>query len=324
MVKYLKHSEIKDFDIKLKLFLSKVPFGRFLLDRKIDKNGAVELEFNNILRYADKGEIFADLDHNNEIVGLIGFHFSEWDTNVFLKRMAIVQYFLVTETNFGEEEEIVAELLNSFHTWSKANSIDVAVTKLDTLYFTPIYILQQNGYVVYECVTYRTIDNLENYKNIGNDVEFRFANKSDDDALKKIALKNTFPKSHFYLDPNFDRARIELMYSQWIENALNSKQKIVLIEEDKQIAGVFIYDIVDYTQQLGKKIGVWKSAFVDSNFRDKGVGFRLFKATLQACINDGVDLVDTSLVEKNIISQSFHDKLGFRLVNTQYTLHKWF
>ena len=118
--------------------------------------------------------------------------------------------------------------------------------------------------------------------------------------------------------------KIDLMYARWIENALKSDQKIVIVEDNLKIAGVFIYDIVDYTAIMNKKFAVWKSAFVDSSSRGKGIGLKLFRATLQSCIEDGAEVVDSSLVEKNTISQSFHDKLGFRIINTVYTLHKWF
>lgn len=324
MVTYKILQDLSLYENALKLFFKSVPFGRFLSDPKINLNSAVEHEYNALLKYMERGSIALAINHKNNIMGLIGFHFSEWDTDVFQKRMAIIQYFLVKEIEVEAEQEISTGLINLFHKWSKENKIDVVVTKLDSKYFTPILMLQKNGYLFYECITYRKLEVAKDHYKKSNDILFRYAKESDKEQLKKFALKNTFKKSHFYLDTNFDLSKVEIMYSKWIENALNSKQKIVIIEESDQIAGVFIYDIADYTSLFNKKFGVWKFAAVDSNFRDRGIGTKLFMATLQSSVDNGAEIIDSTLAEKNIISQKFHDKLGFYLVNTVYTLHKWF
>ncbi len=316
--------DISSHEDSIKKLFNKQVFGRFLSDRQIDKPGALNYELNALISYLKKGEIIVAINDSKDVIGLIGFHFSEWDTNVFQKRVAFLQYFIVEEGNVKFEREIASKLLDKFHEWVKDREIDVVIVKIDTQYFSPIFVLQQNGYILYETITSKSLDVTSDIRNVTEGIDYRFAENSDIESLREIALKNTFKKSHFYLDTNFSIESVELMYARWIENALNSKQKIVIIEADNKIAGVFIYDIVDYSAFINKKIAVWKSAFVDDLYRGKGIGLRLFKATLQACINDGVDIVDSTLVEKNIISQSFHDKLGFRLVNTLYTLHKWF
>ena len=324
MITYNKLIEFYTFEKQLREFIKNTPFGRFLSDRRLKFENSVDYELMNLQMYSEKGNIILAVNEKGVILGLIGFHFSAWDTDIFLKRMAIIQYFLVKEVGVNTEKDIANHLLSLFHQWIKAKAISIVVTKLDTQYFVPILTLQQNGFILYECITFRSIDAHRVDKFIGEGIQYRYAVESDKETLKKISLKNTFTKSHFYLDTNFEIERVELMYSRWIENALNSTQKVIIVEYKNKIAGVFIYELVDHTSILNRKFGVWKSAFIDNNFRDKGIGLQLFKATLQSCINDGVDIVDSTLVEKNIISQGFHDKLGFRLINTLYTLHKWF
>lgn len=321
MIKYTR-ADIYSVEDTIKRLMRRQPFGRFLSDNKIDKLCAINFEWNRFIKFSKEGTIIYAINDSSEVIGLIGFYFSKWDTEVFQKRVAFIQYFIVVENNIEADRGISDELLGKFHKWCEENKIDVVITKLDTQYFSPIFVLQQNKYILYETVTIQSLDVTDNNKNEA-DIIFRFARDSDRVKLKKIALKNTFTKSHFYLDTNFPLDKVEKMYAKWIENALNSRQKIVIVEQCHKIAGVFIYDILDYTSVLNKKIGVWRSAFVDEEFRGKGIGLKLFKATLQSCINDGVDIIDSSLVEKNIISQTFHNKLGFRLINTLYTLHRW-
>jgi len=200
----------------------------------------------------------------------------------------------------------------------------VSIVKLDSQYFLPVKHLQANHYTFYECVTQKTILIDEINFIIPANLNFRFAKNEDKKKLIELASKNTFKKSHFYLDLNFDLENIDKMYSKWIDSALDSEKRVIVIEEENEIAGVFIYSIANFIQNFDKKIGIWEFAAIDSKFRNKGLGMRLFYSALQACINDGVHVIDTILVEKNIISQRFHDKLGFRLVNTYYTFHRWF
>lgn len=324
MISLFKITDCASWEKEIRQFIISTPFGRFMSDRRIEFKNSVEFELINLKKYTERGNYIIAANEKSEIQGLIGFHFSQWDSDVFLKRVAILQFFLVKEVDVNIDKAIANQLIEQFHNWINENQINVVITKLDTQYFTPILTLQQHGYILFECVTFRSLEINNSLKSIGEGIKFRYAVESDNETLKQISLNNTFSKSHFYLDTNFDTERVELMYAHWIESALKSKQKIVIVEDNNQIAGVFIYDLVDYSSVLNRKIGVWKSAFVDSNFRDKGIGLKLFRVTLQSCINDGVDVVDSSLVEKNIVSQSFHDKLGFRLVNTLYTLHKWF
>lgn len=324
MIEY-KITDITPYKDSIQRLFQKQPFGRYLSDRTIERSGAIQHEWNCLTDYAKKASIMLAIKDTSEVIGIVGFNFSEFDTEVFQKRLAFLRYFMVEEGDITFEREIASTLLEKFHDWVENNSIQVVVTKLATQYFSPIYVLQQNGYILYENLTFQSLDISGGDENLSfRDIEYRYASDSDTETLKKIASNNTFSKSHFYLDTEFSVDKVDLMYAKWIENALKSDQKIVIVEDDHKIAGVFIYEIVDFTAIMGKKFAVWKSAFVDSSFRGKGIGLKLFKATLQSCIDDGVAIVDSSLAEKNIISQSFHDKLGFRMVNTVYTLHKWF
>jgi len=323
MITILSLENISEYEEAIKSFFRSVPFGRYLSDRKLDKNRSINFEFDSLVRYIKHGNLIIKLKNKNEVLGLVGFHLSDWDTVIFKKRMAILQYFITVENKLNFDKIVANQLLNIFHDWASKNKIDVVITKIDTKYFAPILVLQEHGYIFYETITFRSIE-VQNLKRAYYGNEFRFAVESDKEDLKKLALKNTFKKSHFYLDSNFELARVEEMYSNWIMNALSSSQKILVMEVDSKIVGVFIYENIDLSSYFSKKFGIWKFAAVDGSFRDKGLGMNLFKAAINACIIDSNDIIDTSLVEKNIISQNFHDKLGFQLVNTLYTFHKWF
>jgi L-amino acid N-acyltransferase YncA len=325
MLKLIKAEAFTDNKEKLASFFQNVPFGRYFSDRNYDNTIALDYELNRLEIYLKNGGVcFAFFPNNAIISGLVGFNFSAWDTDVLKKRTAIMRYFLVEEKDSMDDYEIAVVLINEFHAWVKKNEIDVAITKVETIYFKPVVVLQEMGYVFFECNTIKTVD-LSQLKYVSNqDVKYRYARKEDFEKLKELTLNNTFKKSHFYLDKKFEVENVNALYAKWIKTALHSEKKIVLIEDENEIVGIFIYDFNGNSNHFGFRTATWQSAAVNTLFRNKGLGKRLFEAVIQSCIDQKVEIIDTDLVEKNIASQKIHDKFGFKLVHTTYTFHKWF
>jgi RimJ/RimL family protein N-acetyltransferase len=325
MIRFEKIEDFGRLSKHLYLFMQSVRFGRYLSDNSLDIDKAIHYELSVIENYINNaGVCYVAISESNNINGLIGFHYSFWDTDVLAERTAIIKYLLIKEVELYQERDISSNLVDIFHAWAKDNLIDVAIVKPETRYFTPIIVLQEKGYMFYECNTIKTISLMADNQSDFSDTQFRYAKADDFEKLKIFALKNTFKKSHFYLDARFDQKKVDLLYAKWIDSALNSDQKIVLIEYENNIAGVFIYDIEEQPELFKCKHGIWKFAAVDSSLRNKGLGLALFQAVMQSCIDHNVDVIDTDLVEKNIISQRIHDKFGFNLLYTLYTFHKWF
>jgi RimJ/RimL family protein N-acetyltransferase len=325
MIRFEKIEDFCTLTKQLQLFMQSVRFGRYLSDSSLDVDNAIQYELSVMENYINNsGVCYLAISEENIVNGIIGFHYSSWDTDVLAKRTAIIKYLLIKEVELYQDRDISSNLVDIFHAWAKENLIDVAIVKPETRYFTPIIVLQEKGYMFYECNTIKTISLKTDNKWDFSDIQFRYAKADDLENLKKFALKNTFKKSHFYLDTKFDLEKVDLFYAKWIDSALNSNQKIVLIEYENNIAGVFIYDIEGQTNLFKGKHGIWKFAAVDSSLRNKGLGLALFQAVMQSCIDHNVDVIDTDLVEKNIVSQRIHDKFGFKLVHTLYTFHKWF
>lgn len=325
MTRFEKIEDLGTRSEQLYLFMQSVRFGRYLSDNSLDVDKAIQYELSVIENYINNtGVCYVAISESNNIKGLIGFHYSSWDTDVLAKRVAIINYLLIKEVEIHQDRYIAINLVDIFHAWAMENLIDVAIVKPETRYFTPIIVLQEQGYMFYECTTVKTISLKTHFKWNFSDISFRYAKADDLKELKKLALRNTFKKSHFYLDSKFDSEKVDLLYAKWIDTALNSNQKIVLIEYEKNIAGVFIYYIEEQTKLFKEKHGVMTFAAVDSSLRNKGLGSTLFKATMQSCIDHNVDVCDSPPAEKNIVSQRIHDKFGFKLVHTLYIFHKWF
>jgi GNAT superfamily N-acetyltransferase len=121
-----------------------------------------------------------------------------------------------------------------------------------------------------------------------------------------------------------DSKKVDSLYEKWVDNAFESKSKIIVIEENGIMAGMFIYQLNEPNIALKSISATWQFAALLPEFRNLGLGKKLYEWALNDCIKEGVLSIDTTLVQKNIISQKLHEKLGFGLLNTYYNFHKWF
>lgn len=321
LTKILDNESVEE---KLFIFFSKIKFGRFLSDPNLKYEDALNFEIKNFLDYNIKANINF-LIENNEILGLIGFKESEWDSSHFGYKVAKIDYFLINENNISAKKGALI-LIKSFHTWVDANDIKVAITKIDSTYFDVSEVLQKENYIFYECITYRNLRNPKSLVGTLDNLNYRFASLNDFSQIKSIAESNTFEKSHFFLDTKFSKDKVNAMYVKWIKNALHpqSNDKVIVIEEDDEIAGVFIYNLPALPEFSNLLFSKFEFLAINKKYRNKGMGKRLFESAILSSINDGADIIDSTLVDKNIISQSIHEKYNFRLINTFYTFHKWF
>lgn len=317
-------SNIEDFHNKIEAFISSIKFGRFLTDRNLEFNQSVKYEVSRFLDYSKTGKLLV-VFNDSEILGILGYKDSSWDTEHFGFKIVSIDYFLVKE-NAQHHNQTAKLLLDELDTENRANSVKLVMAKVDSSYFAPVKSLQLHNFIFFECITARSF-----YVNNSLAVEtetasYRFANLDDTEDIISIAKDNTFNKSHFYLDDNFVKKDIDSLYSKWIETAIkpDSGKKIIVIEEGGEIAGVFIYSIHRYEEFVKDTFGRWEFAAVSKKFRKAGIGRELFQAAFKACIDDGASVIDSTLVDKNIISQHLHEVLNFRISNTYYTFHKWY
>ncbi len=314
----------EDLRNKILIFFSKIRFGRFLSDRNLKFEEGLNLETRKFLKYIDSEHI-RFLVEENEICGLIGFRESEWDSKHFGYKVAKIDYFLMDQ-NYINSKNGAIMLIDSFHHWVEKQNIKVAVVKIDSFLFDISEALQKNNYIFYECITYRNLRNPKSLALKFDEAKYRFADFKDTTQIKSIARSNTFEKSHFFLDNKFKTEKVKAMYAKWIETALDpiSKQRVIVIEEDNEIAGTFIYSLPDLPEFQILKFSKFEFLAINKKFRNRGLGKKLFEAAILSSVNDGVDIIDSTLVDKNIISQNIHEQYDFKLLNTFYTFHKWF
>lgn len=324
MIRYDIVTNLGDYQQLVRELFDQVRFGRYLADYKLDIAKSIDLEYGRLQEYLKDGTLLLAIKDDRELVGLIGYHFSQWDTELFGHPYAIIDYFLVKEPVLYQYLDTARELLRRFHAWAAERRVRTVVVKPYSNNCTPILAVQQEGYQYFECATFLTLDKVPPPPMGRDELAFRYAEERDRDQLRELVSKQFFRRSHFFLDPRFPEAAVEKLYGKWIESSLTKGQPIVITEEAGRICGVFIYDMADLTVPFGRKYAVWKLANIDGRVRGKGLGMRLYYATVQSSLDRGADAIDSSLAVHNVVSMNMIIKMGFRLITSVYTFHRWF
>jgi GNAT superfamily N-acetyltransferase len=225
----------------------------------------------------------------NQLNSYIKYYLSNWDSIVFGKKIVIIDEFQVLENKIYEGFYTAQRLLYDFHNQIQEKDIDCVIIKIKSTNSTCIRALNEFQYINYETILKLEKDipayNIQNYK-------YRFAGQKDLPKMLAIAQNCSYKLSHFYLDHRFDNFAVDRMYSKWINTAFNEENKFIVIEQEEEIAGFFIYKL----EPLHK--ANWIYAVINEKFQNKGIGFKLFNSALDACCEDNVKTIKSSLAVK--------------------------
>jgi L-amino acid N-acyltransferase YncA len=324
MMEYLMNPDLQMLRSNLLQFFDRVKFGRYLCDYKLDQDQSARYEFERFATYAKESTILIAIDHTQQIRGVAGFHISKWDTDLFFKKIAIIRYFLVEEQSLYQHSDVAEGLLDRFHRWVSESEVEMAIVRLDASIQTPVLLVQERGYRFYECANYLTLDAIPSEMPVDQGFVSRWATKDDLSAIEALAARQFFHRSHFFLDPGIPEDKAEAVYSKWVRSAMSGQEKVLIAEQNGEILGIFLYQILDLRSYLGKIFAVWKMAVLDEKARGHGAGWKLFNCAIRSCHDAGSDSIDSSYVVHNISSYNIHARLGFRLIFATYTFHKWF
>ncbi|MCK4434606.1 hypothetical protein KAU92_03870, partial [Candidatus Bathyarchaeota archaeon] len=166
----------------------------------------------------------------------------------------------------------------------------------------------------------RKIVHLENQWNI------RKFKPDDVPKLAKIAMESFKEKpvatDRFHADSSLPKEKSDDLYVQWIINACKGSSDTVLVAEMNELSVGFTACKV--YRSLGEKLGVRFGAAiltgVAPSARGKGVHASLLNAALW-WFADKVDIVEVGAQVSNYAVQRAWNRLGFKIIRSQCTLH---
>jgi dTDP-4-amino-4,6-dideoxy-D-galactose acyltransferase len=167
--------------------------------------------------------------------------------------------------------------------------------------------------VKYDCrMKYEKI--LSNHCDFQNDQNIEFYKGQLTDELENLACssgKYSRFKKDEKLQPFF-----ETLYKRWILNAVEDKNRLLVIRNADRIIGFLSFSI-------NGKIANISLFSVNRNNTGKGLGTRLYQALECFLVKSGITKVTVCTQQENIEACGFYEKLGFKLVEQQNIYHLW-
>src|SRR3989344_1913261 len=261
------------------------------------------------------------IESNGEIVGLICYEKSVWDTNHFGFNVASIKYLLTKPMSYMEECNIKSDLLNNFEEWCKKEKIRFINTKIDSGDYSTIHVLEKFGFN-YMSTVITTLLDCRDIKDFKFGLILRNLKDNEIDVIARMA-ENIFKENRFYLDKRFDKKKASEIHGEWIRNRYRQNPYSVYVLEDKgDIIGfcnILIEDLSDY---FGLKIAYLDLDGISQKYIGKSYDFSLYAGMINL-LKKKVDIIDTDFITRNIPVFNIYTKFGFRFAYSKIALHKW-
>jgi len=146
------------------------------------------------------------------------------------------------------------------------------------------------------------------------------ANERDEQVLMEIARK-IFKLDQFHMDPYLPRDKCDELYAKWVSSCVNGLVDTVLVarKAGKPIGFITckVEDIVD-----GYSYGIIDMVGVKKEHESKGIGSLLIAKALE-WFSNCTKSVYVGTQAANISAVRFYEKVGFRQIHSEATLHLW-
>lgn len=258
-----------------------------------------------------------------DVAGVLIGRCSDWDSNHFGYGVAVIDYVLLAGSDYGQDLKVAELLVSHFVKWCLDRQIRFISVRLSSLQLAAIHALEQIGFRYIESY----VANVYDLSHLGSQADglpqLRLALPAEQDVMLRYS-PGAFATQRFHADPNIDPEKADDLYRKWILSAFSDPQREILVMEvDDKPAAFMICQQQDLRSQLGYRSVTTQMALLDPDIRSKGLGTDFFMALFRYYRDAGLDMVESGLTMRNQVSLNWHNKLGFRIVSTQLTLHRW-
>lgn len=228
-----------------------------------------------------------------------------WLSDVLSKRTAVLQ---VGEAELGE----LKTALNQFCKANKKENLFI-YAKVDTRKDDQVHFLEDAGFKLVDTWVQFELNGQREPMPLAP-FEIRFATAEDAASAVEVARKN-FVYSRFHRDPQISNDLANKVKADWVQNYFNGKrgdQMVVALKDD---------EIVGFLQILFQDDDGWiiDQVAVDASVQGQGVGISMIQFALEE--NQSREVVTVGTQVANIRSIRMYEKLGFRLIRSQYVFH---
>jgi L-amino acid N-acyltransferase YncA len=255
--------------------------------------------------------------------GLLVGHYSAWDSDHFGYGVAVIDGIYLAEKGYAHDRAVAGRLVAGFMAWCRARRVRFASMRLSSLQLAAIHALEEAGFRYIESYIYNVFD-LDRLGAPDDSLPALRRARPEDEAIMMRYAAGAFATQRFHADPRIEPEKAEGLYRKWIASAFADPQRETLVmEEDGRPVAFMVYRGEDFRPTLGLRSAALNMAVLDPESRGKGIGTVFYQALLHHYHREGFDIVESGLTLRNQVSVNWHNKIGFRIVSTQITLHGW-
>lgn len=310
---------------QLKPLIDQYKYGRYCEDIDLPIESSRQFVFDKI-RDSLKGEdseCVQAISSSQELLGLLVFKLSRWDTEHFGYNVVIIDAVIAKESDYFQEREIAEALLKEFLVWCQSHRIRFISVKVPALNLPVVHSFESQEFLFYEAWIYNKFDHNKLDKQRRAPYNLRFAGEDDFKLMLKYS-KGAFSTHRFYIDPHIPYQKANSLYTKWIHTSIEDpNQKILTLDIDKKPMAFMTYYESDLSKYFNLKFAMWKMAVLDPSGRGKGFGTDFFISLMFHHRQNGLDVTDSGISMRNVSSLNLHTKLNFKFISTLVTFHKW-
>jgi GNAT superfamily N-acetyltransferase len=309
----------------LESLTSEYEYGRYCEDKSLPIMSARQLVLDRLVDYLNQPDSRRIAAHSpaGELLGLIAFKISGWDSEHFGVITAIVETIITRKLGYEKELDLADALVREFLTWCKTSAVRFVSAKVPSKDLPIVHGLERNGFHFIESWIFNKFD-LSRLEDLDKPSQsLRLARPEDRDFMVEYS-RDAFSSHRFHADAHIPRDKADSLYEKWIVTAFGDPhQEILVLDSGQRPAAFMIYYPSDLRPYFGLQYAMWKMGLLDPQSRSKGLGALFFTALLYHHRAGGLDVVDSGLTIRNIASLNLHTRLNFKVTCSLVVLHRW-
>ena len=314
----MDHDDLRDL-------IREYKYGRYCEDPSLRLEDSQRLVLDQVLQVRSSGgsSYITASSASGQILGLLSFKLSNWDTDHFGYNVAIIDSVITKEFGQQETQKIVNALLDRFHVWGRANDVRFVSARVPSLNLPVTHSFERSGFRFIESYVYYKYDLMRIAEFQEPQYKLRFGRPEDRDTMLDYST-DAFATHRFHADCQIARHKAESLYKRWIITAFqDSQQHILVLNIEERPVAFMIYHISDLREYFGMRFAAWTMALLGPVNRGRGMGTAFFTALLHYHLQEGLDFVESGVSMRNLASINPHNKVGFKVVSMLVTFHKW-
>lgn len=317
----------KERDVRRLLYQHKHFACRSSLDVNFPAHILREKEIDGIVDLLQKNGFCKILMRGGDVFGVIVAKKSIWDTDRFGFGIGKIRGVIVSDILNGQNDlDAKKSLIKACLTWMKRNKMKCVITRVNVDSVNDIVAYEQNGFQLADVlVTFHlnvgSVNPTSDLRSSGL-ITIRPSRAEDEMMLIEIA-RSAFTDDHFHRDSRFPKQKSDELFAKWVYNCCHGSADMVLVAagEKEEPYGFITCKI----EQIGREIkyGVIDLVAVSPLHQGKGVGTQLVREAIR-WFAQNVQSIFVGTQANNMASIRTYEKVGFRLLRTELTFHKWF